>query len=45
MTRLDLDQKTLKIINNKHSGHFLFGLCFRKVGLEKEEGEGGETQQ
>lgn len=35
MTRgTDLDQKTLKIINNKHSGHILFGLGFRKVGQE-----------
>ena len=36
MTRgADLDQKTLKIINNKHSRHILFGLCFRKVGREE----------
>lgn len=46
MTRgADLDQKTLKMINNKHSGHILFGLCFRKVGREEMKEEEKQQQQ
>lgn len=46
MTRgADLDQKTLKMINNKHSGHILFGLCFRKVGQEEMKEKEEKQQQ